>query len=198
MLQQHPHVAGLYLSLIVMEWALVLFVMKGLQRTWTTLREVIGGRWGSFKQVAVDAALGIGLWAFWTGVQTASSHWMGAGSPSSIGTLLPRRAIEIVLWILVSISVEFARKLCFADIFSGNSRFLLSGLLAVLLQSILFGISHGYQGLDATIRIAIFGALFGLLAMWRKEPAAGHDRSRLGGHFRRHPRRIAILFSGPL
>ena len=91
MLQQHPHVAGLYLSLIVMEWALVLFVMKGLQRTGTTLRGVIGGRWGGSKQVAVDAALGIGLWAFWTGVQMAWSHWMGAGSPSSIGTRYPAR-----------------------------------------------------------------------------------------------------------
>jgi uncharacterized protein len=174
MLQQHPHVAGLYLSLIVMEWALVLFVWKGLQRTGTTLREVIGGRWGSAKDVAVDAALGIGLWIFWSGAQMAWSRWMGAEHASSIGTLLPQRAIEIVLWILVSISAGICEEIVFRGYFQQQFKvFARSGLLAVLLQAILFGISHGYQGVDATIRIAIFGALFGLLAMWRKSLRPG-------------------------
>jgi hypothetical protein len=28
-------------------------------------------------------------------------------------------------------------------------------------------ISHGYQGLEACVKIAIYGTLFGLLALWR-------------------------------
>jgi membrane protease YdiL (CAAX protease family) len=39
--------------------------------------------------------------------------------------------------------------------------------LALCLQAVLFGISHGYQGAQACVKIAIFGALFGLLALWR-------------------------------
>ncbi|MGH9702146.1 MAG: CPBP family intramembrane glutamic endopeptidase [Candidatus Acidiferrales bacterium] len=173
-LQPHPHVAGLYLSLIVMEWALVFYVWRGLRRTGTSLREVIGGRWGSAKDVAVDASLGIGLWIFWLGAQMAWIRWMPADRASSIGTLLPQRAIEIVLWVLLSISAGICEEIVFRGYFQQQFKVLArSGLLAVLLQAILFGISHSYQGLDATIRIAIFGALFGLLAMWRKSLRPG-------------------------
>ena len=39
--------------------------------------------------------------------------------------------------------------------------------IALFLQAALFGISHGYQGVEACVKIAIFGALYGLLALWR-------------------------------
>jgi hypothetical protein len=38
---------------------------------------------------------------------------------------------------------------------------------AVCLQAVLFGVGHGYQGVQATAKIALFGALFGALAIWR-------------------------------
>src|ERR1700730_3658534 len=37
----------------------------------------------------------------------------------------------------------------------------------IFLQAALFGISHGYQGVEAAVKIAIFGALYGLIALWR-------------------------------
>lgn len=65
-LEQHPHVVPLYLSLIVMEWGLLFYVWKGgLRRSGTKLRELIGGRWRSPKDVAVDAGLALGLWTVW-------------------------------------------------------------------------------------------------------------------------------------
>jgi uncharacterized protein len=39
--------------------------------------------------------------------------------------------------------------------------------IALFLQAAVFGISHGYQGLEACAKIAVYGALFGLLALWR-------------------------------
>jgi len=39
--------------------------------------------------------------------------------------------------------------------------------VAWLLQAVLFGISHGYQGIEASVKIAVIGALYGLLALWR-------------------------------
>jgi uncharacterized protein len=39
--------------------------------------------------------------------------------------------------------------------------------IALFLQSALFAISHGYQGLEACVKIAILGALYGLFALWR-------------------------------
>jgi membrane protease YdiL (CAAX protease family) len=43
----------------------------------------------------------------------------------------------------------------------------------VCLQALLFGVSHGYQGVDACARIALFGLLFGLIAIWRRNLRAG-------------------------
>ena len=39
--------------------------------------------------------------------------------------------------------------------------------IALFLQAVLFGIAHGYQGIEACVKIACFGALYGLLAVWR-------------------------------
>jgi hypothetical protein len=50
---QHAHIVPLYLSLIAMEWGLFLYVWRGgLRRSGTKLRELIGGRWRSPKDVA--------------------------------------------------------------------------------------------------------------------------------------------------
>ena len=39
-----------------------------------------------------------------------------------------------------------------------------SALLAILLQAVVFGVSHGYQGIDAMLRITVYGIFFGLTA----------------------------------
>ena len=45
--------------------------------------------------------------------------------------------------------------------------------LAITAQAVIFGISHGYQGLRNVLVIAVFGALFGILAHWRRSLAPG-------------------------
>ena len=47
MLQQHPQVVPLYLSLMAMEWGLFVWVWRGgLRKTGTKVRELIGGKMG--------------------------------------------------------------------------------------------------------------------------------------------------------
>ena len=41
------------------------------------------------------------------------------------------------------------------------------------MQSLLFGIAHGYQGIGATIKITLFGLLYGGLALWRRSLRPG-------------------------
>jgi uncharacterized protein len=168
-LQQHPHVVPLYLSLIAMEWGLFLYVWKGgLRRSGTTLRELIGGRWGSVKDVAVDAGLALGLWTVWIIVEKGWDRWVGLGHAASIQTFLPRRASEILLWVGVSVSAGVCEELVFRGYFQRQFEvFTRSKWIALFLQAALFGISHGYQGLEACVKIAIFGTFYGLLARWR-------------------------------
>jgi uncharacterized protein len=174
MLEQHPNVIPLYLSLIAMEWGLILYVRKGLRRTGTKLTEIIGGRWTSAKDVLSDAALALGLWGTWTLGQMAWDRWLGSGHAASIQAMLPRRGIEILLWIGVSASAGFCEELVFRGYFQRQFHaYTDSRWIALFLQAVLFGISHGYQGTEACVRIAVFGAVYGLLALWRGSLRAG-------------------------
>jgi membrane protease YdiL (CAAX protease family) len=166
---QHPHVVPLYLSTIAMEWGLFYYVWKGgLRRSGTKLRELIGGSWRSLQDVALDASLALGLWTAWTIIEKGWDHWFGPAHAASIQTFLPQRAIEILLWVGVSISAGICEELVFRGYFQRQFQaFTGSKWIALFLQAALFGISHGYQGLEACVKIAIFGALYGLLALWR-------------------------------
>ncbi|MBZ5510084.1 MAG: CPBP family intramembrane metalloprotease [Acidobacteriia bacterium] len=44
---------------------------------------------------------------------------------------------------------------------------------AIVLQAVIFGIAHAYQGGRRIILIAVYGALFGMLAAWRKSLRPG-------------------------
>jgi membrane protease YdiL (CAAX protease family) len=175
MLQQHPSVIPLYLSLIAMEWGLFYYVWKGgLRRTATKLSELIGGRWASVKDVLVDAGLAVALWTVWALVERAWDHWLGPAHAASIQTLLPQRAVEILLWIGVSVSAGISEELVFRGYFQRQFHaYTGSRWAALCLQAALFGISHGYQGIEACVKIAVFGALYGWLALWRRSLRPG-------------------------
>ena len=166
---QHPNVVPLYLSLIAMEWGLFFYVWKGgLHRSGMKLRDLIGGRWQSLKDVAIDAILALGIWTVWMIIEKGWEHWFGPEHAASIQTFLPRRGVEILLWVALSISAGICEEVVFRGYFQRQfEAFTGSKWLALFLQAVLFGISHGYQGVQACVKIATFGALFGLLALWR-------------------------------
>jgi membrane protease YdiL (CAAX protease family) len=167
--RQHAHPAPLYLSLIVAEWGLFLYVRKGVRRTGTRLGDLIGGRGEGLKGVLVDLGLGLGTWVVWKFFFAAAlARWPGATPVSSVVPFLPRRAIDVSLWILLSVSAGICEELVFRGYFERQlAAFAHSRGIALVLQALLFGISHGYQGFQACLRIAAYGALLGGLALWR-------------------------------
>lgn len=175
LLQQHPHVLPLYFSLIVMEWGLFYLVWKGgLGRSGTKLSELVGGRWANTKEVFVDVGLALGLWAVWIPIERAIDRRFGPGHAASIQTLLPQRMMETLLWIGVSISAGICEELVFRGYFQRQFHaYTHSRRIALFLQAVLFGVSHGYQGAAACAKITILGALYGSLALWRKSLRPG-------------------------
>lgn len=172
---QHPHVAPLYLSLLALEWGLVLYVWRGgLKRSGTTMRDLIGGRWSSPWDVVRDVALALGGWLAWIGIQVGWDRWLSPGHAKSIENLMPQGVIEIALWIALSISAGFCEEMVFRGYlqkqFAALTR---SNVIGLLLQAALFGVSHGYQGVEATIKITLFGIMYGSLALWRRSLRPG-------------------------
>jgi Type II CAAX prenyl endopeptidase Rce1-like len=50
---------------------------------------------------------------------------------------------------------------------------LLVAVAGMLIQGIIFGMGHGYQGVKLVPVIALYGCLFGLLAQWRRSLRPG-------------------------
>jgi membrane protease YdiL (CAAX protease family) len=184
--EQRPNLPVLYLSLIAGEWGLIYYVWKGaLRPCGITLRQFIGGRWNSARAVGVDVILALGLVALWQGISFLWERLLGPGHAASISPMLPRGITEATLWVLVSISAGLSEEL----VFRGYLQRQLTAWtgrtpLALVLQVIVFGIAHGYQGVRNCLAIAMYGALFTLLALWRKSLRPGmmaHALSDIAG-----------------
>jgi membrane protease YdiL (CAAX protease family) len=164
----------LYLSLIAAEWALVLYVRRGVRRTGTTVVDLLGGTIGARRKMATDVFLGAGLWVGWALIEMASAHWWGASTNASLRPFLARRLPEIPVWIALSMSAAFAEEVVFRGYLQRQFTALTgSASLALVTQAGLFGVSHGYQGLAACAKITVFGILFGLLALWQRRLRPG-------------------------
>jgi membrane protease YdiL (CAAX protease family) len=172
-LKQHPNVVPLYLSVIAVEWFLVYGVWAGIRIRGVHLRDLIGGRWKSAKDVLIDLALAIVVWILWIGIQVSVSR-MFPSDAQSVSALFPQTFLEVVLWTATSLTAGFCEEVAFRGYFQKQFEAMTGSAAAgVVLQGILFGISHGYQGLRAIIMIILFGFLYGILAFWRKSLRPG-------------------------
>jgi membrane protease YdiL (CAAX protease family) len=160
-----------YISVLVSEWLLVLYVRMGVQKRGVRLRELVGGRWATPKDVMKDIALGAGLWALWIGLQ--NPHILGGGTNAAQG-LLPQGILESLVWIPLALSAGFCEELAFRGYLQKQFQAITgSAGLAVLFQAIVFGVAHLYEGVGPVGRITLFGVLFGLLAVWRRSLRPG-------------------------
>jgi CAAX protease family protein len=168
-LPEHANLAPLYLQLIALEWVLVFVVYRGISRYGVSLWEVIGGRWGSWKDVARDVALCIPFLFIWEGTAWGMHRIMGPDKAKSINTLLPQSTVEIVLWIVLSISAGICEEIVFRGYFQKQFAAYTNSMVAgVLLQGVVFGLGHSYQGMKQVVIITVLGILYGWFAAWRR------------------------------
>jgi hypothetical protein len=176
--KQHPQgaapngsVVSGYISVLVFEWLLVLYVRMGVHKRGVRLRDLIGGRWATPQAVVKDIALGVGLWAVWMGLM--NSHVLGAGTNAAQG-LLPEGVLESLAWIPLALSAGFCEELAFRGYLQKQFHAIAgSAAWAVLIQAVVFGVGHLYEGVGPVVRIILFGVLFGLVALWRKSLRPG-------------------------
>jgi hypothetical protein len=180
----HPLAArgkiAIYLWSMGWEWLLVGFTWLGVRKR-RTLRQLIGGRWANLEDVLRDVIIAAGFWfvaALVLGGAGKLMHLDQGGKLDemrrSLGFLVPASRWELIVWFCVCLSAGFCEEVLFRGYlqqqFASLTR---SAFAGVLFSAIIFGISHGYEGLPRMILIGIFGFLFGLLAWWRKSLRPG-------------------------
>jgi membrane protease YdiL (CAAX protease family) len=176
--KQHPQAAvpsgnavPRYISVLVFEWLLVLYVRMGVHKRGVRLRDLVGGRWATQNDVTKDIALGAGLWAVWIGLM--NPHILGGGTNAAQG-LLPQGILESLAWIPLALSAGFCEELAFRGYLQKQFQAITgSPAWSVLIQALVFGVGHLYEGVGPAVRIMLFGVLFGLLAVWRKSLRPG-------------------------
>jgi CAAX protease family protein len=170
---QHKGLIPIYLSTLLVEWALVGYVWLGIRRR-TRLRDLVSGHWSRLRDVMRDLVVAVLFWGVFEATGWLMHFLLGPDTARSISVLLPKGALEIALWVLVSASAGF----CEESVFRGYLQrqfhaFSRSALVAVLAQAVVFGISHGYQGGRQVVTITVLGLLYGSLAWWRRSLRPG-------------------------
>jgi uncharacterized protein len=165
----------LYIGLIAMESALIFLVWRGIRATGTSLRDLIGGRWKSPRDVIRDILIAIALWIV---LILAASTWhalRGGGElPGFVSDIFPRSPVEIALWIALSIAAGVAEEILFRGYCQRQLEALTKNVwIAMVLQAVLFGVSHGYQGIGAMLRITVLALAFGFVAVTRRSLRPG-------------------------
>jgi membrane protease YdiL (CAAX protease family) len=173
---RHMRVACYMVLAVIFQWALVGYVWLGIRKTGNTLRELVGGRWATAWDVARDIGIGLAFWLVWWLGLIAFTLVSGTRerTPDEVLALLPTTGWALVLWVIVSMTAGFCEELLYRGYLqrqflamSGSAR------VAVIIQGLLFGAVHSYEGWHAVLAISVMGILFGTLATWRKSLRPG-------------------------
>jgi uncharacterized protein len=163
-----------YLLVMIVEWVIVVFIWYGVSLRGVRLHDLIGGAWPRPLTILRDLGIAIVFLIIASLILNAIGHLLKAAPNAAIRNVLPRTAIESILWVLLSLTAGFCEETIFRGYlqrqFAALTRSIAGG---VVLQAIAFGAGHGYQGWRLMLIIAVFGILFGLLAQWRQSLRPG-------------------------
>jgi len=163
-----------YLIVIVVEWATLAFVWWGLSRRGVRMSDLVGGSWARPVHFLRDLGIGVAFILIFGGAVQALAHLLKAAPTQAMLTMLPQTRLEMIVWIVMSMTAGFCEEVTFRGYlqrqFSALTHTLAGG---IVLQSVVFGLGHGYQGWKLMSLIALYGAFFGLLAHWRESLRPG-------------------------
>ena len=166
----------LYFTQIAFELLLFGYVwLLGLKLTRTPVREIIGGRWSGLSDFVRDVGVALSFWLVVAGVLLVLNKILGQNTTlRTLQPLLPQGPAEMAVWVALCATAGFCEEFIFRG-YLQKQFFAITGreVWAVVLQAIVFGAAHGYQGWKGMVTIMIYGSMFGILADIRKSLRPG-------------------------
>lgn len=148
---------GFYASVVIGQILLVRYTWVGWR---VPLREMIG----PFR--AIDLVVAAALF-FAIRYASIAIHRLLGGIDAHTNFLVPRTALEMAVWVVVSCVAGTCEEI----VFRGYLQTRLP--IGVVTQAIVFGVTHGYQGARSIVNITVIGLLFGVVAKWRRSLVPG-------------------------
>jgi membrane protease YdiL (CAAX protease family) len=169
----HGRVAN-YVSVLAIEWVLTAFVWFGIRRRGIRFGELIGGSWPSFWAVLRDLGVAIVFLIASNVVLAVLSFLLKATPGAGVRGIFPNGRTEVVVYVFLALTAGICEEIIFRGYlqrqFAAMTRSTVAGLI---LQGVVFGAAHGYQGKKSMFIIAVYGCLFGLLVYWRRSLRPG-------------------------
>src|ERR1700683_3886245 len=168
---------SLYLFMILLELLLLSYVwFLGVKPAGGSFRGLIGGKWNTFGDVMRDIGVAFMFWlvviVMLVGLQISIGK--SPQTAKAVFMLAPGSLAEAIVWVVLSTTAGFCEEFIFRG-YLQKQFYAITGMngVAIAGQALVFGVAHGYQGVKGMTSIAIYGALFGILAMMRKSPRPG-------------------------
>ncbi len=163
--QSWSKITRLYVSTIGFEGLLLAFVAFGVQGNGGSLAKVFGP-WKGWKELL----LGLPLWLVLTLTNALIAKGLfHVGSNPTLSAMAPHSNLELTFWVALSITAGFSEEIISRGYLQKQFKVLCNSAgIAVLLQAVIFGCLHLYQGWRNAIALTVFGLLLGLVAEWRK------------------------------
>lgn len=151
---------------LIFEWVLFFYVYWGERRySGRTLRESIGGRWAKAVDVWRDIGLAFSIWVVLLVVEGTSNHLLKPKGGEVLLKLLPTVWWQLIPWTLISASAGICEEYVFRGyLMEQFKRWTGIAWLAIVLQALIFGLGHGYQGLALMFAVFLLGLVFGITA----------------------------------
>ena len=175
----------LYAGTFILQFVLFLLIWFGISRKKVKMRELIGGRWRTPEDFLIDLGFAAGFWIVSALVIAALKIAMGLvdlHNPTqslnemkqALGPVIPQTRVELAAFLGLTVFAGLFEEIIFRGYLQRQLGALAGNIyVGVIGSAILFGAAHGYQGVRLMVLIAIYGALFGILAVLRKSLRPG-------------------------
>lgn len=195
-----PHRLTTYGMSAAMELVMLSWVAFGLRLRKIPLRSLLGAIPGDIRSIGRDISIALVFWVgalmvlstlgiFWSRVEATVTHRQPAihggttlaSDPSqlqaarALAQLAPSNDEEIAAWALLCVLAGVVEEIVFRGYLQRQFTAWAHGAAGagVVFSALAFGAAHGYQGVRNMALLAVFGMLFGLLALYRRSLRAG-------------------------
>ena len=167
-----------YAATLAWEWILAALVFWGIRMRKTPLRQLLGVRRPTLRDWRDDLVTAAAFWIASVLILAAIGAVLKLAHLSTpqktLVQLAPQNALELLLWVVLSISAGICEELTFRGyLLQQFSRVSGKIWIGVIASSLLFGVAHGYEGVTGMIVITAYGALFCILAIQRRSLRPG-------------------------
>jgi len=167
-----------YAFTILWELLLALLAWWGLRMRRTPLREILGLRRPGIGEWARDIGVALLFWIAAVIVLAAIATVLRilhfSQQQKAVIAIAPDTFVQACLWVVLSTTAGIVEEFVFRGYLLQQFASIRGRLwIGVAASSLLFGAAHGFEGIGGMIAITAYGAMFCVLAIFRRSLRAG-------------------------